>query len=42
VCVYGLAISRSGYRCEFLGKNYIGQDMGVRVFAVCIWVSIEV
>jgi hypothetical protein len=34
--VYALAVSRSGYVCEYMGLLNLGQVRGVRVRAGCI------
>jgi hypothetical protein len=46
LCGYGLAVSRSGYGCEGIGRLYLGQELGCEIFGllvlgqedgVCIW-----
>jgi hypothetical protein len=36
VSIYGLAVSRSGWGYEDMGWVYLGQDMGVSVWAGCV------
>jgi hypothetical protein len=42
VCENDRDVCRSGYGCECMGLLYLSQDMGVSVWADCIYVRIGV
>jgi hypothetical protein len=42
VLVYGLAVSRLGYGCEYIVFLNLGQNRNVMVKTGCIWVSMGV